>query len=40
MEKIARARAGFRSLSEALDSSSASGRMRMQIVASLRIEVQ
>ena len=34
MEKIAQARAGFRSLTEAIDTTSAGGRMMMQIVAS------
>ena len=34
MEKIAQAQAGFRSLSEAIDTTSAGGRMMMQIVAS------
>ena len=34
MEKIAQAQAGFRSLTEAIDTTSAGGRMMMQIVAS------
>ena len=34
MEKIAQAHAGFRSLTEAIDTTSAGGRMMMQIVAS------
>ena len=34
MEKIAQAQAGFRSLTEAIDTTSASGRTMMQIVAS------
>ena len=34
MEKITQAQAGFRSVTEAIDSTSAGGRMMMQIVAS------